>query len=204
MLTETLPTQYTTITEVEPNFEPVTLAEAKNYLRVDTTEDDLLIASLIKTARRTCENLSNRYFHQRQVIQKQTGGLEVIDFMRSPVTTVSSVIYKDTADSTGEAFTEFYITSEKMFTTALQSRFTHGRQGDGYTITYTAGIVADATPSTISSDIKIAILRVVGFMYENRAEGTKSTSEQGFSITYEQGMEIQKILNPISNARSFF
>jgi uncharacterized phiE125 gp8 family phage protein len=204
MLTETIPSQFTTIVETEPTYEPVTLTEAKTYLRVDTTEDDTLITGLIKTARKICENLSNRYFHQRTITQKQTGGIEIIDFMRSPVTTVSSVTFIQSTDASPESFTDFYHTTEKMFSTSQNTKFSVGRLGDGYTIQYTAGIVADATPSTLSTDIKTAILRVLGYLYENRIEGTKNTSEQGFSITYEQSMDIQKILNPISNARSFF
>jgi len=201
MLSEKIPYQFTTVFETEPNFEPVTLTEAKNYLRVDISEDDALINGLITTARKICENLSNRYFHQREIVQKQTGGLEVIDFVRSPVTTVS-VMFTET--DTAEAFDDFYFTPERLLNNSLGYRFRVGRVGDGYTITYTAGIVADATPSTLSNDLKVAILRILAYLYENRIEGVKSTSEQAFSITFEQSMDIQKILNPISTSRSFF
>lgn len=45
-----------------PTAEPVTLDEAKNHLRVDITDDDILIESLILVARNVCEGISNHKF----------------------------------------------------------------------------------------------------------------------------------------------
>ena len=42
----------------EPTIEPVTLAEAKLQARIDSDGDNLLIESLISTARKQAENLS--------------------------------------------------------------------------------------------------------------------------------------------------
>lgn len=45
-----------------PAAEPVTLAEAKAHLRVDGTDDDALIASLIEASRIYCEQFTARAF----------------------------------------------------------------------------------------------------------------------------------------------
>ena len=45
-----------------PTAEPVTLEEAKNHLRVDITDDDTLIVSLILVARNVCEGINNHKF----------------------------------------------------------------------------------------------------------------------------------------------
>ena len=47
---------------VPPIAEPVTLAQAKNFLRVDFPDDDLLISGLISAARSWCEQYTERYF----------------------------------------------------------------------------------------------------------------------------------------------
>lgn len=49
-----------------PGAEPVTLAEAKNHLRVDVTDDDALITLLISAARRYAEVYTGRSFITQQ------------------------------------------------------------------------------------------------------------------------------------------
>ena len=46
----------------EPATEPLTLTEAKEHLRVDGTDEDTLITSIITVARKLCENYTNRAF----------------------------------------------------------------------------------------------------------------------------------------------
>jgi hypothetical protein len=41
---------------------PVTLTEAKNFLRVDINDDDLLITAMLQAATEACENFTNRSF----------------------------------------------------------------------------------------------------------------------------------------------
>ncbi len=50
------------IVESPPANEPVTLVEAKSFLRVEIPNDDALIAGLIIAAREVCENFTDRSF----------------------------------------------------------------------------------------------------------------------------------------------
>ena len=49
---------------VDATTEPLALADAKNFLRVEVTNDDTLISSLITVARLECEAINNRSFIQ--------------------------------------------------------------------------------------------------------------------------------------------
>jgi len=82
-----------------PASEPVSLAEAKAYLRIDTNDEDALISGLITAAREYCES-----FHNRAYIT-QTWELSFDDFPnmplklpRPPLVSVESV---KVIDSTG-------------------------------------------------------------------------------------------------------
>ena len=55
--------------EVQPSVEPVSLTEAKNYLRLEITDDDTLITTLIKAAREACETFTGRSFVQKSYKQ---------------------------------------------------------------------------------------------------------------------------------------
>ena len=50
-----------------PAVEPVTLHEAKLHLRVDTDDEDVLIAALVRTARTRCEQHTRRAFVQQAI-----------------------------------------------------------------------------------------------------------------------------------------
>ena len=204
-LTDSVPLQYVTVTETEPTHEPVTVNEAKNYLKVDDTTDDALIAQLIKASRKLIETQAALTFHRRTVTQKQTGGLETLDALRQPIHAISSITYAKDFDSTPETIdaTVYRHAGNRFFHEG--GRFVEGRFADGYVITYTAGLVADATPSTLNNDFKTAILRIVSFLYENRQEYATNWNEQGFSINYDiMKSEINRIINPYASAKGIF
>ena len=53
-----------------PIIEPIDLAQAKNYLRVDTNDDDILISNLIGTIRHMVENELNLCLIERRFIYR--------------------------------------------------------------------------------------------------------------------------------------
>ena len=83
-----------------PSSEPITLAEAKLYLRVDTTADDALITALITAARETVE----RYTSRALVTQTITQVLDCFPgfgfrLAVHPVQSITSITYKDSNGS---------------------------------------------------------------------------------------------------------
>lgn len=78
-----------------PSEEPVSLAEAKNHLRVDIADDDGLILALITAAREYCEGFQNRaYLTQtwQLWLDGWPEGSEII-IPRPPLQVVNSVKY---------------------------------------------------------------------------------------------------------------
>lgn len=78
--------------------EPITLTEAKAHLKVDHTDDDILITSLIVAAREHAEGFQNRALVTQTwelVLDAWPRG-DSIDMPLPPLQSVTSIKYKDT------------------------------------------------------------------------------------------------------------
>ncbi|OPJ55889.1 head-tail connector protein [Alkalithermobacter paradoxus] len=81
-----------------PIVEPITLEEAKNHLRVDGNDDDILIMSLIKQAREWCEDYQNRKYITQTlelVLDTFPNGNAIVFNSCSPIQKVESIKYYD-------------------------------------------------------------------------------------------------------------
>lgn len=80
-----------------PASEPVTLAEAKAHLRVDVTDEDTLITAMIVAARTAVEHIVGR----KLITQSWSVSFDSFDELvftdLSPIASVTSVKYTDTA-----------------------------------------------------------------------------------------------------------
>ena len=72
--------------------EPVTLAEAKNYLRITNTRDDAFIQSIIPNARMRAERYLNSDILSKQRREYFTEVCEGINLRYSPITSVDLVV----------------------------------------------------------------------------------------------------------------
>lgn len=201
--------QATTVTVTEPVFEPVSLEEAKNYLKVDYATDDNLIEILIHVARKQIENeLGGLLIVKRAVTQKQTGGLERIDLLRQPVNSITSVTYYEDFASTGSviASTDYRFNDGQLY--HKDGFFSRGREGDGYVIVYNAGIANDTGQSAENSPhtLRQAIMRIVAYLYENREEYVTQISEGNLSVTYNKEIrnDVNLLLMPYHTGLAVF
>jgi uncharacterized phiE125 gp8 family phage protein len=83
-----------------PAVEPLTLAEAKAHLRVDTTDDDDLISALLTASRSFCEEWTGRAFVTQTwelVLDDFPTDLNAdeIEIPRPPLRSVTSIKYDD-------------------------------------------------------------------------------------------------------------
>mgnify|MGYP000016317529 CR=1 FL=1 len=147
-----------------PEFEPVTLAEAKEYLRLDSNTEDALLLGLIKTARQTAEEfLGKSLITQTLQLQFDYYAPTEVNLMRGPVQEIIAVIIV-AADYTEGTLSSnaYHLTSgnkQLVFDAALMGRNVQIQYAAGY------GNAAD-----VPAPIKHGILQHVAAMYENRGQ----------------------------------
>lgn len=145
--------RYTSQT-VAPTAEPISLAQAKRQLRVDGTDDDILIAGLISAARNYVESqcsVSLVVATYRQTMDAFPCG-DTISLNFPPLVDVTSITYVDTAGATQTLATTVYsvLTSERPGKIKLkygQSWPSVRSQPDAVVITFRAGYARQFTAS---------------------------------------------------------
>ena len=103
---------------IPPTREPLSLALAKEHLRVDSsfTTDDNLIQGLITAARIYCEEFQNRAYLQQtwDLWLDDWPSVNFIDIPLPPLQSVSSIKYYDTDDTEYTTFdTDYYDVDDK-------------------------------------------------------------------------------------------
>lgn len=170
----------------QPATEPVTLAEAKAHLRIDTTADDTLIESLITAARQWCEDYERRAYVTQTITVKLDRFTNKIVLPKPKLQSVTSVKYIDTAGVEQTLSTDIYnvdtYREPGRITLAYNQSWPTTRDDyNAVEIVYVAGY-GDA--ADVPDRVKCAIKLIVGHLYENR-ESTAPISihEVPFTVT---------------------
>lgn len=151
-----------------PTAEPVTLEEASAHCRVDTSDEEALLAAYITAARQYAEEITGRAF-LTQTLELTLDGFEAdtIELPRAPVASITSIGYLDTA---GVSKT---VTSHVLDGRSRPPRLTPA-YGESWPDTRgTPGCVAIrfvAGEATAPEPVKQAILLMVGHWYEHRED----------------------------------
>lgn len=160
-----------------PAVEPVTLAEAKNHLRItaSNSDEDALISNLIKAARQWCEAYTGCSFVLQTWQVKLDEFPECIKLPRGPVIAVSSITYLDTSgDSQTLASSSYRVDADTIparVTEAYASTWPSTYPvTNAVTVTYTAGYEDTGSSPTddVPEAIQQAILLMVAHLFENR------------------------------------
>lgn len=168
----------------EPTTEPITIDEAKQFLRLlpdDTSEDDF-ISGLITAAREYCENFTGRAL-ATQTIAMYLDEIPVsVEVPMPPLQSVDKIEVIDADKAVHEliADTDYMIDSGEIssiiFTASAQEVAAHLYPINPVQITCTVGYDAD-----IPVGIKQAIMLLVAHWYENR-EAVATNGEVGERI----------------------
>ena len=157
---------------VQPLAEPVTVAEAKQHLRVDGTDEDTYIEMLIKVARQMCEVYSGLSFlTQQREIKLDRFPCGNISLPYGPVQSIDDFVYFDGDDSSqtmteGDDYTKDF-NYQPARIQKVNSWPTVYNKMSSVIISYTAGYAND-DHDPLPDVIKSAILLQVGTLYENR------------------------------------
>lgn len=155
-----------------PAAEPVTASEAKAHLRVDHSNDDTYIGTIITAARRMLENHCQAQFVSATYDWALDSFASYVKVPRPPLVSVTSITYLDSTGASQTLDSSVY---------RVDTRIRPGRIWLGYgqmwpsvydvaapiTVRYVAGF-GDA--SAVPQEIKQAVLLVVGHLYENREQ----------------------------------
>jgi uncharacterized phiE125 gp8 family phage protein len=77
--------------DVEAGEPPVSLAEAQAYLRVETGEEEALLAGLLRTATAMCEQFTGRLLVARGFIETLRAGSEWVKLGVTPVRSIDAI-----------------------------------------------------------------------------------------------------------------
>ncbi len=154
----------------ESDTEPVSLLEAKNWLKIDVDDDDNLVTDIITAARQQCEHYLKISLIERTITARLINDLNNIELPYGPVDEVSEV--KDADDNVID--TDNYTVRGVAFKTldytgiSAVSVTVNGPSGcnNELTVTYTAGYAAEDVPKYF----KNAILNQIAWLYEHRGD----------------------------------
>ena len=148
-----------------------TTAEAKDFLKVDTTADDTIIDNLVAAATESCQIYTNQYFINTIVTQYSDNWKEFYSLYKSPVSSITHIKYYDTNDSLQTLASSNYILDD----TYEPARIGIAVDGElpnvadrinAVQVKYTVGYGTASTD--VPEGIRTAIILTVGNWYENR------------------------------------
>ncbi len=157
---------------IAPTAEPLSLGEAKLHLRVDGSDEDSLITSLITTAREYCETKTNRQFVTATYIGKMDGfrSDENIQLPKAPLQAVTGITYVDLNGNPGTVLTSVYTVDTSADPGEIRLSYiqywpTFRQQPNSVSITFRAGY---GDPADVPEGIKAAMKLLIGHLYANR------------------------------------
>jgi uncharacterized phiE125 gp8 family phage protein len=147
--------------DVTPVTEPITLAEAKEYARIDGSAEDTLITSLIKVARLHCESYMGKAIIRKTVTIDSFSFPYQWQIPYGPLASASDVSKVVTIDQNNVETPLNYQLNVGLFP---KIAITSGNQSYKFKMVYVAGF------TTVPEDIKLAVKMMVNTLYERRED----------------------------------
>ena len=177
--------QYRSLTRAtQPAVEPVTLAEAKSHLRVDTSDDDAYIIGLIRAAREWVEQYLDRTLVHTQWVMRfdrfPPDSTADIELPRPPVATggtatAVTVAYTLEAGTTAAFSTNLFRVDRDATPGAVKTNYgetwpPHREDDNSVSVTWWAGYGSSGADVPVA--IRHAMLMLCSHWYETRGAAT--------------------------------
>ena len=161
-----------------PTFEPLSVADVSEYLRLDDSPTDtLLISALITAARQHLENYLNRFIAEQTVELALTGWKDKIE-LSAPLQSVTSIKYLDENGAEQTLASNQYIVDTYSEPAAIYPAYNVTfpnlyDQENNVKIRYVVGFTSGGSPDSnpIPDPLKFAMMLIIGDLYANREEG---------------------------------
>lgn len=179
--------------------EPVTLSDAKDHMRVTTTEEDTIITNMIVVARKWCEGYSGRAY------MDQTWDIYLDDFPDvpyevplPPLQSITHIKYVDTDDTTSTVDSDTY--NVDSYSAPGRINLACGESWPTTTLRTVNGVVIRVVcGSTAIGDVpeeyKLAIKLLVGHLYEHREETTIERNLEQIPMGIKAILDMDRIIN---------
>ena len=157
--------------------EAITLSEAKNFLRVDHSDDDALISALISAARQMCESYTRRIlvtttideYFDKFPTNRWNNLSNLLYLSRGPVASISSVKYVDEIGSEITISTDGYITdtiSEPARVQSVSGWFAAAGVVNQVIVQYVVGSDVSSIPKPLIQGMML----VISDLYDQRSD----------------------------------
>lgn len=151
-----------------PVVEPVTLAEAKAHLRIDTIDDDALVTSYIIAARMYAEEFCRRRFIT-QTLELSMDELIATELPYPPLQSITSITYLDSSAVSQVLASDQYTVDTKSLVGKVVPAYgvtwpVTYEQVNAIAIRYVAGY--GSSPSDVPEPIKAAILLHIELLHD--------------------------------------
>lgn len=160
-------------TTVRPVFEPLTITEAKDHLKLEHGVDDGLLAGYILAAREMVEDYTGRRLMQQTLVLTLDEFPSEIRLPVLPVASVTSIEYIDTDEQPQTLAPDKYqfVGDEDEAVIVPRKAVTWPNvwaEREAVTVTFVAGYGDGA--ADVPNTLRQAIMLMVGFFYEHRGE----------------------------------
>lgn len=153
-----------------PSVEPITLVDAKVFLKLDDfTEDDDLVSSLISAAREYCEDFTCRILAKREVVQMFDAPMSLDNLLAFPTKELTKLEFKQSGTFTEVDVSIYIVDGDEIqsYISLIGGESWPDVDAGKSTIraTYQSGF--DPLPAKI----KIAMQKLISTWYDDRYDG---------------------------------